>query len=230
METGNPLGARQPTPVRFRRRRAADAPVLREVGLGGERVSLRPVRAADAETAFRILHQRDEILRWLSVQGPESLEEMANSYGRWAWRSARETRYQLAICEASSGGFAGWLGLVLASGKGSCELGYWLEPRYWGRGFTSEAIALACWLAFHHLRLDRVGAEVYVRNDASCRVLEKNGFVLMGLRALVPPRVPQAARLWRYELSRRDHDGWVRDWTPRHERVELAARVERRRS
>jgi RimJ/RimL family protein N-acetyltransferase len=56
------------------------------------------------------------------------------------------------------------------------DLGYWLAPTAWGRGFATEAVRA---LADHALRetdLQRLEARVLEWNPASCRVLEKAGF------------------------------------------------------
>jgi [ribosomal protein S5]-alanine N-acetyltransferase len=60
------------------------------------------------------------------------------------------------------------------------ELGYWLGCDYWGRGIATQAIAgITAW-AFEGLDLQRVFAQPYADNVASCRVLEKAGFALEG--------------------------------------------------
>jgi ribosomal-protein-alanine N-acetyltransferase len=60
------------------------------------------------------------------------------------------------------------------------ELGYWLGFDYWGRGIASQAIAGVTAWAFEALDLQRVFAQPYADNVASCRALEKAGFTLEG--------------------------------------------------
>ena len=55
-------------------------------------------------------------------------------------------------------------------------LGYSIGERWNGRGFATEAVALAVEFAFEGLFLHRVQAAVMPRNVGSIRVLEKNGF------------------------------------------------------
>ena len=79
-----------------------------------------------------------------------------------------------------------YVGTVSAERKGDvylndAELGYMLLDNYRGRGVMSEAVRLFCPLAFDALNLTRLTALVYEPNAASCRVLEKNGFVRGGL-------------------------------------------------
>ena len=62
----------------------------------------------------------------------------------------------------------------------TAEMGYWLAEPYWGRGIMSEAVARFAGYGFEQFGLVRIYAEPYAHNAASCRVLEKAGFVLEG--------------------------------------------------
>lgn len=62
----------------------------------------------------------------------------------------------------------------------SAEIGYWLTPAYWGRGIMTEAVRRMCDLTFAVTDIIRIQAEVFAPNLASCRVLEKCGFVQEG--------------------------------------------------
>jgi len=63
----------------------------------------------------------------------------------------------------------------------SAEIGYWLAEEYWGRGIAAEAVAAMCRIGFERYGLARIFAAVFAYNAASCRVLEKCGFVMEGL-------------------------------------------------
>lgn len=63
----------------------------------------------------------------------------------------------------------------------NANLGYMLLTPWWGRGIMTWAVEQICALAFEQLDLLRITAIVYHPNLASCRVLEKNGFVLEGV-------------------------------------------------
>ncbi|MCR9125856.1 MAG: GNAT family N-acetyltransferase [Rhodobacteraceae bacterium] len=67
-------------------------------------------------------------------------------------------------------------------GKAGCwqlpEVGYILHPRYWGRGYATEAVGAALADVFAaYPDLDRITADIDPRNGASARVLHKLGFV-----------------------------------------------------
>jgi RimJ/RimL family protein N-acetyltransferase len=63
----------------------------------------------------------------------------------------------------------------------TAELGYYLGEAYWGKGYMTSAVRQACEYVFAHLDILRIYAEVFARNAASCRVLEKAGFRLEGV-------------------------------------------------
>jgi len=63
------------------------------------------------------------------------------------------------------------------SGVRRAELGYVIGERdQWGKGFATEAIALATSYAFLELALQKVWASVVAPNEASRRALERNGY------------------------------------------------------
>jgi ribosomal-protein-alanine N-acetyltransferase len=57
------------------------------------------------------------------------------------------------------------------------ELGYDLDPAWWGRGLMSEALGAVLEFAFGPMQVERVEATVMVGNDRSTRLLERAGFV-----------------------------------------------------
>lgn len=62
----------------------------------------------------------------------------------------------------------------------TAEMGYYIAEPYWGRGLGSCAVGLACRYVFDNTDIVRIFAEPFARNAASCRILEKNGFVCEG--------------------------------------------------
>ena len=63
-----------------------------------------------------------------------------------------------------------------------CEIGYMLLTEYWSQGIMTEAVRLMCDEAFEKLDIARITGIVYTENEASWKVLEKNGFVREGLQ------------------------------------------------
>ncbi|HXH22493.1 MAG TPA: GNAT family protein [Dehalococcoidia bacterium] len=56
------------------------------------------------------------------------------------------------------------------------DIGYELDPAYWGRGYATEAARRLVEFAFRDLGVHRLWAYVLVENEPSWRVLERLGF------------------------------------------------------
>ena len=63
----------------------------------------------------------------------------------------------------------------------TAELGYYIGAEYWGKGIATKAVKFACDYVFENSDIARIYAEPFAENIGSCRVLEKNGFVLEGI-------------------------------------------------
>jgi RimJ/RimL family protein N-acetyltransferase len=90
----------------------------------------------------------------------------------------REPQTNLAI--AVEGEAVGGVGFVLHTDveRVSAEIGYWLAEPFWGRGIVTEALTAVTRHAIDTHGLTRVYALPFAWNAASCRVLEKAGYVL----------------------------------------------------
>ena len=60
-------------------------------------------------------------------------------------------------------------------------MGYYIGENFWRKGIATEAVKLACEHVFENTDIVRIFAEPFDENTGSCRVLEKNGFVLEGI-------------------------------------------------
>ena len=61
------------------------------------------------------------------------------------------------------------------------ELSYWLAAIAWGKGYMSETLQPLLRFGFETLSLNKIYAYHMVRNPASGKVLQKNGFISEGL-------------------------------------------------
>ena len=144
----------------------------------------------DAQAAFDI-YGRDEVMRWLGVQprrAVPSLTHMRERLDLMIQRARDEPEYGLWAVSLRTGPAAGAVvGAVLLSrlpgDDGDVEIGWHLNPDYWGNGYATEAGRGVVGLAFGLQRagpvagrppLDRVIALVdpgNVRSQAVCRRL-----------------------------------------------------------
>lgn len=64
----------------------------------------------------------------------------------------------------------------------SAQVGYWINEKYHGQGYGSEALNAVLKFAFEKLRFRRIEAAVFVGNPSSGKLLEKFGGVQEGLK------------------------------------------------
>jgi ribosomal-protein-alanine N-acetyltransferase len=69
---------------------------------------------------------------------------------------------------------------ILRGSLQTCMVGYFVAEASAGRGLATRAVSDAAGFAFEDLGLHRVEAGTAVTNIASQRVLERNGFTLVG--------------------------------------------------
>jgi ribosomal-protein-alanine N-acetyltransferase len=153
--------------------------IVRPILLKGELVSLGvPVRE-DVGKAW--LWYNDRSVR-LFLSRPDDvffLEDEVEWYERL--RREKEHHRVFAILENATSSLMGFVGLHRIDNlNGHAEIGYFIAREHWGRGYATEAVKLALIYAFEWLNLRKVYARVYEPNKASIRVLEKNGFELVG--------------------------------------------------
>jgi ribosomal-protein-alanine N-acetyltransferase len=175
---------------------------LQSIRALGEKVVLRPHVESDAEPAFELVHAREPILRWLIWKGPEKMAELRSTYARWLVAGEEASDYHFAIVERESEQLIGSIGVRFAGHPRTGDVGYWLGEPFWGRGYVTEAVELVSHVAFEHLGAEVLCAWVFVGNEASRIVLERNGYSLV---RTVRGRVRQGADAqdeWYYTLLR----------------------------
>jgi len=62
----------------------------------------------------------------------------------------------------------------------TAEMGYCIAEPFWGKGLGTSAVKQTCAYIFEHTNIIRIFAEPFAYNTASCRILEKGGFICEG--------------------------------------------------
>jgi ribosomal-protein-alanine N-acetyltransferase len=140
---------------------------------------LRPWQRGDEAALVRHANNRKV---WLNLRDlfphPYRLEDAEWWVGH---ASSEQPVTNLAI--EVDGEAVGGIGLVLGTdvARYSAEVGYWLGESVWGRGIATAALETFCGHAFSRFALLRLFALPFADNAASCRVLEKVGFLREGV-------------------------------------------------
>ena len=143
-----------------------------------ERSDVRSWRAADLEPLVRHADNRNI---WINLRD-RFPHPYGHGDGRRFIRAARKMVPETFFAIAVGGEAVGGIGYVLQHDveRVSAEVGYWLGEPFWGRGITTEALAAVTRYAIEQHQLTRLFAVPFAYNTASCRVLEKAGYVLEG--------------------------------------------------
>ena len=90
--------------------------------------------------------------------------------------------YDWGIVEKESGKMIGTCGFARVDMQNkSAEIGYVLNPNYWGKGYATEAVARVMDFGFRKMKLNRIECRFMVENTASKRVMEKNNMTFEGV-------------------------------------------------
>ena len=103
-----------------------------------------------------------------------------------------------------SGALAGGVGCEPKTDirSGTAEVGWWLNPKWWGQGIAAVAATRLVDYCFNELDMHRVEAGVFISNPASARVAEKAGLVLEGVARDGYRKHGQLIDLLQYGLAR----------------------------
>ena len=131
-------------------------------------------RPGDRDALAELLND-PSIAEFTTIPHPYSREDA----GRWlrfvnqATRKHGETRQFAIRCGQE---LAGGFGFRRLRQGHKAEIGYWLGSPFRGRGIMTEVVGAACRYARERWKIERVEAFVYPHNQASIRLLERNGF------------------------------------------------------
>jgi RimJ/RimL family protein N-acetyltransferase len=91
-------------------------------------------------------------------------------------------KYQMAVVLPDTHEVIGCCGIRKNSSDAiEADIGYELNPAYWGNGYATEIVNRLLEFGFNELKLHRIWSFCIAENTASRRVLEKTGFKKEGL-------------------------------------------------
>ena len=139
---------------------------------------IRSWRAADLEPLVRYANNRKI---WLNLRD-RFPHPYTKTDGQRFIRTMRQAHPETAFAIVVEGEAVGGIGFMLQHDvdRASAEIGYWLGEPFWGRGIATDALVAMTRHATEAHGLTRVFAVPFAHNTASCRVLEKAGYVLEG--------------------------------------------------
>ena len=146
-----------------------------------ERLNLRPLEAEDAAAIHLMMSDAEVMAFWDSevIDDPALTLDIVERHLDEAGRD--EARYW-TMQLAADGGFLGLCDLSEIDRRHSrADVGFMIARRYWGGGYTFEAMHAVIGHAAQGLRLKRLQARTHLGNVRSMRLLDRLGFKREGL-------------------------------------------------
>jgi RimJ/RimL family protein N-acetyltransferase len=139
-----------------------------------ERLIIRPWEPGDRD-AFRVMAQDVRVMRYINGGVPLTEQEIDEAMARQARNLAEHGFCIGALVEKDGGRVIGVAGAQPLGTTGDLEIGWWLAPEVWGRGYATEAGAAAMRFVLDTLQRERVLAIIDPPNEASKRVAARIG-------------------------------------------------------
>lgn len=145
-----------------------------------ERLIIRPISVLDADDMYEYAKSpyvgpnagwepHHSIDYTISIIKNMQIKKSPNDLGNWA------------IVFRKTGKMIGTIELYNLIPYFKAELGYCLNPSFWGQGLVPEAALEVITYGFEYLHLKRIEVGVFPSNAQSIRVCEKLGFIKEGI-------------------------------------------------
>lgn len=145
----------------------------------GDRIVLREWKKDDYEL-FQSIFTNAQIMRYAYSDCFESEEELNLYFKEVLDNTVSKFRkaYEYAVYLKSNESFIGFADIEIYKKNefgGHGEIGYFLLPQYWGKGYATELAKLLIEIGFSHVGLHRLCASCHIENKKSEHIMKKIG-------------------------------------------------------
>lgn len=145
-----------------------------------ERLLLRTMTEEDAPRLFEVWSSPD-VTKFMNIEPFTEIKQAADMIAFLNGLALENKAVRYAVIEKESGAIIGSCGFnELDFGQRRVEIGYDLDPAYWGKGYAPEAIGCLLAYAFGELGMSLIKAKVEPENVNSIKVLRKLRFTFAG--------------------------------------------------
>lgn len=147
-----------------------------------DRLILREMKLDDVGFYFRHFNN-DKIMQGSCHPGPESLEAAKEELERYCIEPFKENRgVRWGIVGKGDKELIGTCGYYDWNKTARrAEIGYDLDPAYWGQGIMTEALRAMLGYGFKEMELNRIQAIIDSKNTRSIRLAQRLGFKKEGV-------------------------------------------------
>ena len=149
-----------------------------------DRLIFRQVSSDDLSNIHK-LHSLPETDEFNTLGIPKSIQETEKIINVWlvSQNAKPQSSYIFCFDLADTKQFIGLIALNIGNPNYlTAEVWYKIDFKYWGQGYTTEALTKLLEFSFNVLKLHRIEAGCAVENIASIKVLEKVGMTREGMK------------------------------------------------
>ena len=147
-----------------------------------DRLLLRKYDIDDAYDMFKNWANDSEVTKFLSWGPHNNVKVCKDVIEKWACEYKNNNIYNWAIVMKEIGEVIGGISMVkLDESNYSCEIGYCMSAKYWGKGIMSEALNTVIDYLFSEIGFNRIGANYDTNNTASGKVMLNGGMKREGI-------------------------------------------------
>ncbi|MED3689869.1 GNAT family protein [Peribacillus butanolivorans] len=146
-----------------------------------ERLILREITKEDAEGIFACF-SNENVTRYYGQETLENIEEAEKFVDFFSNNYNEKRGIRWGIEKKETKGIIGTIGFNAWLPKHKrAEIGYEIHPEQWGKGYASEAVSRVLTYGFDVMNLTRIGAVIFLNNEASNKLLTNIGFQKEGV-------------------------------------------------
>lgn len=146
-----------------------------------ERFILRKAVENDGHDIFE-LYSDEKVVKYMPFTPFTSIEDAISELNWYDKIFKEQTGFRCVIEDIESKNVIGTCGFLnYEKEHNRIEIGYDLNPKYWGKGVMKEALSCIIHFAFMTMKINKIEAKVEPENNSSIRLLEKLNFLKEGV-------------------------------------------------
>ena len=141
-----------------------------------ERLLLRPFTYEDAEDVFTCWESDPDVARYMFWTSHNDIEKTKEWLTFEIGQIEKDDWYRFAIVQKDTDELIGTGLIYFEEEVNGWEIGYNLGKKYWGKGYTTEAMSRIISFANEELGITEIVGRYAKENPASGKVMDKLGF------------------------------------------------------
>jgi RimJ/RimL family protein N-acetyltransferase len=146
-----------------------------------KKFTLRRLKMSDKESLARNINNKTIARNLLVIPYPYTAKDAKKFIHRTQKSQKKKPPEEIIFGIEIEGEVVGTVGIHRIKKNHQAEIGYWIGKKYWGKGIMTEVVKMVTAYCHQKLKLRRIYAKVFIFNEASKKVLEKNGYQLEGI-------------------------------------------------